>query len=228
MCQHCGKNFRHKSNLNRHLSYCDPEKQPANGSGRFSCELCDKTYLRKESLTEHKISKHSSVTFDCNVCGKVYDSRGSLFWHRTKSLCAKGIASGEPVTRQKKVKQEAPSTLIPMQAVEPPQQPLVQRQQQQQQQQQFQQTPSEVVIEFSSVSQEMLVASRHLFDTQPQHQQHLSSPNNAVPVEAVEQTSSLPTLQTMHTSQDMDGSSKNMINLMPYQNVGQKTYFNFG
>ena len=226
MCQHCGKNFRHKSNLNRHLSYCDPGKQPANGSGRFSCELCEKTYLRKESLTEHKISKHSSVTFDCNVCGKVYDSRGSLFWHRTKSLCAKGIASGEAVTRQKKMKQEAPSTLMPMQAVEPAQQPLVQRQQQQQQQ--FQQNPSEVVIEFSSVSQEMLVASRHLFDTQPQPQQHLSSPNNAVPMEAVEQTSSLPTLETMHTSQDMDGSSKNMINLMPYQNVGQKTYFNFG
>ena len=106
VCQHCGKNFRHKSNLNRHLSYCDPEKQAAEGFGRFSCELCDKTYLRKESLTEHKISKHSSVTFECNVCGKVYDSRGSLFWHRTKSLCAKGITSGEPTARRKKKKQE--------------------------------------------------------------------------------------------------------------------------
>ena len=217
MCQHCGKNFRHKSNLNRHLSYCDPEKQPANGSGRFSCELCDKTYLRKESLTEHKISKHSSITFVCNVCGKVYDSRGSLFWHKTKSLCAKGITSGDPVTKSRKTKREAPSTLMPMQAVEPPQQPLVQQQQQQ--------APSEVVIEFSSVSQEMLVASRHLFDTQPQH---LSSPNNAVPVETIEQTSSLPTLETMQASQGMNGGSKNLITLMPYQNVGQKTYFNFG
>ncbi len=57
-CQFCGKEFRHKCNLYRHESFCDPSRKEENEQ-RFQCKLCDKTYLRKESLNEHYTVKHT-------------------------------------------------------------------------------------------------------------------------------------------------------------------------
>ncbi len=195
MCQHCGKGFRHKSNLNRHVSYCDPGNQPADGGGGFACDQCGKTFKRKESLPEHKMAKHSSVKFQCTVCDKEYDSRGSLFWHRTKSACARGGQPAEPRRKAKK-KETAP---------EEPQLQLLQP----------------VASDFQPSAQgSVLPPLPSVFDLNQSEQQLFVFPSegNVLPTDTVVQASSMTMLEALGSPQVLDTDGTNLAPLVAYPN----------
>lgn len=51
----CGRSYKYKMNLNRHLHYeCGKEKQ-------FECELCLKCFAQKENLRRHCVILHGVI-----------------------------------------------------------------------------------------------------------------------------------------------------------------------
>ncbi|KAK7573702.1 hypothetical protein V9T40_010893 [Parthenolecanium corni] len=76
-CPNCGKLYKYKFNLNRHIRYeCGVAKQ-------FRCTECGRSFSQKSSLKSHRglvpAEKH---LFTCpNECGKVYRNASSLRRH---------------------------------------------------------------------------------------------------------------------------------------------------
>ncbi|XP_050430092.1 Krueppel homolog 1-like [Adelges cooleyi] len=72
----CGRSYsgkHRKGNLRRHLSFeCGVVKPTI----RFKCDICPKTYTRKESLTMHhdvlKVASENDPAFCPNGCGRSY------------------------------------------------------------------------------------------------------------------------------------------------------------
>ena len=56
----CGRMYKNKGTLQRHLKY---ECGIGNGR-RFKCNVCDKSYTRKESLKVHLGMVHKLIDFD--------------------------------------------------------------------------------------------------------------------------------------------------------------------
>jgi len=86
-CQICGKDFRSKQAVCTHIGMSHRGmtiKRVKESS--FKCDLCDKTYTRRETLKAHKIRVHSyaKTSFPCTVCDKTYESRKGLFYHLRK------------------------------------------------------------------------------------------------------------------------------------------------
>jgi len=52
-CPHCGRVYRWKKGLDRHLQECGQEP-------KFRCPFCEHRSKRKENLTKHMIKKHPS------------------------------------------------------------------------------------------------------------------------------------------------------------------------
>ena len=48
---------------------------------RLSCDLCDKTFGRKDALQMHRDNIHFKKTFDCDKCGKSFGHKNSLKVH---------------------------------------------------------------------------------------------------------------------------------------------------
>ena len=78
----------------------------------FVCELCNRSFSRKDSLTRHKANrKFHNKQNDTNVkkyyclCGKFYYHGQSLYTH--KKICT--IASEQPKIKQKEVVQKIQS-----------------------------------------------------------------------------------------------------------------------
>ena len=47
----------------------------------FKCQICDKRYSRKESLSQHMIIHDESKAFKCDVCLKVFSYKSKLQMH---------------------------------------------------------------------------------------------------------------------------------------------------
>jgi len=75
-CSDCGKKFRHKGNLQRHVNTIHKKCE------EFSCDLCDYKTIHKNFLNNHKKRVHQRVKrFYCDQCDyKSYDS-GNLERH---------------------------------------------------------------------------------------------------------------------------------------------------
>ena len=75
-CEHCGKHFRHKGNLQRHVNTIHKKAE------EFACDTCDYKTIHKHFLKNHKKRVHQKITrFFCNQCDyKSYDS-GNLERH---------------------------------------------------------------------------------------------------------------------------------------------------
>ena len=47
----------------------------------FKCQICDKRYSSKESLSQHMIIHDESKAFKCDVCLKVFSNKSKLNIH---------------------------------------------------------------------------------------------------------------------------------------------------
>ena len=55
---------------------------------KFKCEICDKELSRKDDLQRHKKTVHwRSSEFECTVCEKKFNRKGNLQAHKT--VCCK-------------------------------------------------------------------------------------------------------------------------------------------
>lgn len=84
-CTKCNKNFSHKQSLTRHLKMCGKSKDEA----KFSCDQCRYKAHRKESLNNHKRSKHAppDPSNTCSKCKRIFSLRSSLTRHL--KICGK-------------------------------------------------------------------------------------------------------------------------------------------
>ena len=79
-CEHCGKSFALKTNLELHQKTHNLDKP-------FGCDKCDKTYKQRNSLREHVLKSHDNISkFMCSTCLEKFPSRHLLKIHeRTHS-----------------------------------------------------------------------------------------------------------------------------------------------
>ena len=68
-CVVCGKAFKYKSHLTRHVRMHSGDKP-------FRCIVCDKSFTQKSGLTRHMLVHSGKKDVQCHVCGK-YFARGS-------------------------------------------------------------------------------------------------------------------------------------------------------
>ncbi|XP_055614604.1 zinc finger protein 225-like [Uranotaenia lowii] len=74
-CPICGLIL--KRGLQEHImAHNDPTGRP------FKCEICEKTYCRKENLKLHRQREHMKIRYPCEVCGKHFSTKDILSVHR--------------------------------------------------------------------------------------------------------------------------------------------------
>nr|XP_046223800.1 zinc finger protein OZF-like isoform X1 [Oncorhynchus gorbuscha] len=71
-CSHCGKCFRKKGFLTRHIQ---SRKKP------YSCSPCRKGFDLAKQLEEHSVKPHIENTFSCNDCSAVFHRKCTLQSH---------------------------------------------------------------------------------------------------------------------------------------------------
>ena len=74
-CEHCGKSFALKANLDLHVKTHNLDKP-------FGCDKCDKRYKQRNSLREHVLKSHDNISkFMCSTCFEKFPSRHLLKSH---------------------------------------------------------------------------------------------------------------------------------------------------
>ncbi|KAL7013182.1 hypothetical protein ACKWTF_015238 [Chironomus riparius] len=82
ICQYCGKKFKNKPKLIRHVTYVHSEKSNLE---LFTCDICGKALKYKVSIYRH-MTEHLEVTknlrFKCEICNKSFMKRMGLQNHQ--------------------------------------------------------------------------------------------------------------------------------------------------
>ena len=74
-CEECGKKFKWKSKLTRHLQVHLEEKC-------HKCDTCKKSFAYKDDLKRHNFTVHlNEKCHQCDVCGKSFPENRSLLRH---------------------------------------------------------------------------------------------------------------------------------------------------
>ncbi|XP_035794822.1 zinc finger protein weckle-like isoform X1 [Anopheles albimanus] len=77
-CKKCFAKFGNKPSLEKHISVHITE----NENGAYSCDFCDKTFLKPSSAKQHILANHQDFrTFVCEECGKSFATRSALKEH---------------------------------------------------------------------------------------------------------------------------------------------------
>ena len=82
-CKICGKGFKHRRSLNRHVKLHTGEKH-------FKCTYCDTAFARSDHLKAHIRTHNNSKPFKCSICQCGYNTQSALkvhiaHHHHTKS-----------------------------------------------------------------------------------------------------------------------------------------------
>ncbi len=81
-CDQCKRTFTRPFSLQRHLLTCNNEKGKDDRKVSFACQVCDKTFGQKGTLTTHMEGIHMGlVKYSCELCDKKYKWRTSLSLH---------------------------------------------------------------------------------------------------------------------------------------------------
>jgi hypothetical protein len=75
-CRICKTSCKTKYKLKRHIDEKHNNPMP------FKCEVCLRTYARKEHLKRHRISSHESTKYICEVCNEEFTRKDALTRHR--------------------------------------------------------------------------------------------------------------------------------------------------
>lgn len=94
-CDNCGKSFKSKYVLKRHL-LSESSIKP------FKCDICEKSFTRRDGLSMHKASHIISHPFQCDHCPKAYTTRFNISSHIKLQHVA--IISGQRQTRKSECK----------------------------------------------------------------------------------------------------------------------------
>uniref|UniRef100_A0ABD2WJF2 C2H2-type domain-containing protein n=1 Tax=Trichogramma kaykai TaxID=54128 RepID=A0ABD2WJF2_9HYME len=73
-CDVCGKSFRCKSHLQRHID-------SVHRKIRHACDICQKTFSNKSNIKTHIDSMHNGISHACDICRNVFKRRGDLKTH---------------------------------------------------------------------------------------------------------------------------------------------------
>ena len=79
-CTSCSLSFQYRPNCQRHMKTCGQKSDKK----KYTCELCQAEFSRKDILIDHKNCKHNKKqTYNCRHCDAKYFWRSSLSKHMT-------------------------------------------------------------------------------------------------------------------------------------------------
>jgi len=79
VCESCGFSCSQRDNLRLHKEF----KHPSEGQQdkKFTCQICDASFLTKSNLSRHKMSHSDQKSYVCETCGKAFKDPGALKQH---------------------------------------------------------------------------------------------------------------------------------------------------
>lgn len=81
-CQHCGKTFTHRGDMNKHV-------RSHTGEQPYSCTICNRKFTHTSNLARH-VRVHSGLKpFHCDRCNKDFNRRDKLVLHQKTKRCSK-------------------------------------------------------------------------------------------------------------------------------------------
>jgi len=80
LCVKCGKYFSSRSVLNRHSKNCSASKKEGES---LKCSECVRTFSSASKLKQHSKQHEGEQDFDCELCDKKFSTRHSLTKHRS-------------------------------------------------------------------------------------------------------------------------------------------------
>jgi KRAB domain-containing zinc finger protein len=72
----CGKEYKSKFNLKRHVEFNHLGKKP------FVCPTCSRLFVSKQNLTEHQFIHSGIKPYKCNNCGQKFRQISQLSLHK--------------------------------------------------------------------------------------------------------------------------------------------------
>ena len=91
-CNHCCATFRHRKSFERHVKDIHDNKkvepeivldegEDLSNQGKYSCELCQKSFGSNGDLTRHVRAIHEQLKYNCEKCNKQFSFRRALLGH---------------------------------------------------------------------------------------------------------------------------------------------------